>query len=122
MWTSRIIYTATPEKGVTNVIFSANEVDPALKGISSADVDEFYYEGNWTDVCSAYDFRCALLTLLDPFLDYLSSKIRQVQDLPSFVLYSRRPSRFVGRFLEYSLELQGLGRPGIRGGCSEPNW
>ncbi|KAJ5212436.1 uncharacterized protein N7498_004082 [Penicillium cinerascens] len=52
IWTSRTIYTATPEKGVTNVIFSANEVDPGLKGISPADVDEFYYEGNWTDIHS----------------------------------------------------------------------
>lgn len=50
MWTSRIICTATPEKGVTNVLFSANDVDPALKDMSSADIDEFYYEGNWTDV------------------------------------------------------------------------
>ncbi|KAJ5684556.1 uncharacterized protein N7477_000901 [Penicillium maclennaniae] len=48
----RIMYTATPEKGITNVIFSANKVDPALKGMSPADVDEFYYEGNWTDIHS----------------------------------------------------------------------
>jgi hypothetical protein len=74
MWTSRIIYTATPDKGVTNVIFSANEVDPALKGISPADMDEFYYEGNWTEVCSISRFSCPWLTCLDPLMDYLSNK------------------------------------------------
>lgn len=78
IWTSRTIYTATPEKGVTNVIFSANEVDPGLKGISPADVDEFYYEGNWTNVCSSLPLSCPVLTSPDPLLDYLSCKLRQV--------------------------------------------
>ena len=121
-WTSRTIYTATPEKGVTNVIFSANEVDPGLKGISPADVDEFYYEGNWTDVCSISRLSCAVLTSLDPLLDYLSCKFRQIQDLPALVLYPWRASRFMGRFLEHPLELQGVGGSGLRGGCPEPDW
>ncbi|KAJ5103144.1 hypothetical protein N7532_003673 [Penicillium argentinense] len=39
-----------PKKGVTGTLLSANEVDPGLKGLSSKDFDEFYYEGNWTDI------------------------------------------------------------------------
>ncbi|CAG7940900.1 unnamed protein product [Penicillium olsonii] len=52
IWSSRTVYTAKPGKGVTGHIFSANEVDPALKGLSAADVSEFYYKGNWTDIHS----------------------------------------------------------------------
>ncbi|CAG8189892.1 unnamed protein product [Penicillium olsonii] len=52
IWSSRTVYTAKPGKGVTGHIFSANEVDPALKGSSAADVSEFYYKGNWTDIHS----------------------------------------------------------------------
>ncbi|OQE19643.1 hypothetical protein PENFLA_c018G09782 [Penicillium flavigenum] len=50
--TSRTVYTAKPGEGVTGVIFSANEVDPALKSLGPSDVDEFYYKGNWTDIHS----------------------------------------------------------------------
>ncbi|KAJ9488209.1 hypothetical protein VN97_g5072 [Penicillium thymicola] len=52
IYTSRTVYTAKPGKGVTGVIFYANEVDPALKSLSPSDVDEFYYKGNWTDIHS----------------------------------------------------------------------
>ncbi|CAG7921111.1 unnamed protein product [Penicillium olsonii] len=52
IWSSRTVYTAKPGKGVTGHIFSANEVDPALKGSSAADVSEFYYKGNRTDIHS----------------------------------------------------------------------
>ena len=50
IYTSRTVYTAKPGKGITGVIFYANEVDPALKSLGPSDVDEFYYKGNWTDV------------------------------------------------------------------------
>jgi hypothetical protein len=53
IWTSWTVYTANPRSGVTSTLISANEVDPALKGLSSADLDEFYYEGNWTKVFMA---------------------------------------------------------------------
>jgi dipeptidyl aminopeptidase/acylaminoacyl peptidase len=50
IWTSWTVYTAKPGKGITKLLFSANAVDPGLKGLSPADVDEFHYKGNWTDV------------------------------------------------------------------------
>ncbi|KAJ5591514.1 uncharacterized protein N7459_001883 [Penicillium hispanicum] len=52
IWTSRTVYTMNLEMGTTNILFSANEVDPGLKSLSTTDVDEFYYEGNWTDIHS----------------------------------------------------------------------
>lgn len=50
IWSSWIVYTAKPGKGVTKTLFSANKVDTELSGLSPSDVDEFYYKGNWTDV------------------------------------------------------------------------
>lgn len=50
IWTSWNVYTASPERGVIKTLFSAHEVDPELSGFGPADIDEFYYEGNWTDV------------------------------------------------------------------------
>ena len=50
IWSSWTVYTAKPGKRVTKTLFSANEVDAELSGLSSSDVDEFYYKGNWTDV------------------------------------------------------------------------
>lgn len=50
IWTSWTVYTASPEKGVIDTLFSANEVDPGLKGLSPNDFGEFTYKGNWTDV------------------------------------------------------------------------
>lgn len=55
IWSSRTVYTINPGKGIVNIIFSANEVDPMLKGLSASDVDEFYYKGNWTDVSSSLE-------------------------------------------------------------------
>lgn len=49
-WTSWNVYIASPEKGVVRTLASANQIDPELKGLSAADVGEFYYNGNWTDV------------------------------------------------------------------------
>jgi hypothetical protein len=50
IWTSWNVYTANPKHGVVSTLISANEVDPALKGLGPADLDEFYYQGNWTKV------------------------------------------------------------------------
>lgn len=50
IWSSRTVYTANPDKGISSLLFSANEVDSGLDGLSPSDVDEFYYEGNWTKV------------------------------------------------------------------------
>jgi len=50
LWTSWQVYTASPKKGVIKTLFSANKVDAALKGLGPADVGEFYFKGNWTDV------------------------------------------------------------------------
>ncbi|KAJ5716289.1 hypothetical protein N7493_008200 [Penicillium malachiteum] len=52
IWTSWTVYTATPGKSINKVLFSANEVDPGLKGLGPADIDEFYFRGNWTDIHS----------------------------------------------------------------------
>ncbi|KAJ5750545.1 hypothetical protein N7533_007573 [Penicillium manginii] len=52
IWTSWTVYTASPEKGVIDTLFSANEVDPGLKGLSPNDFGEFTYKGNWTDIHS----------------------------------------------------------------------
>ncbi|KAJ5295378.1 hypothetical protein N7508_010199 [Penicillium antarcticum] len=52
IWTSWTVYTTKPGKGLTKILFSANAVDPGLKGLSPADVDEFHYKGNWTDIQS----------------------------------------------------------------------
>lgn len=51
-WTNWNVYLASPKKGVFKTLASANEIDPELKGLGPADVDEFYYKGNWTDVCA----------------------------------------------------------------------
>ncbi|KAJ5143612.1 CAZyme family CE10 [Penicillium bovifimosum] len=50
IWSSRTVYTAKPGKGVTGTVFSANSVDPALKGLGPSDIGEFYFKGNWTDI------------------------------------------------------------------------
>ncbi|KAJ5737157.1 uncharacterized protein N7483_002282 [Penicillium malachiteum] len=52
IWTSWTAYTATPGQNVNKVLFSANEIDPGLKGLSPSDVDEYYFKGNWTDIHS----------------------------------------------------------------------
>ncbi|KAJ5151226.1 uncharacterized protein N7482_010478 [Penicillium canariense] len=52
IWTSWTVYTANPEKGVISTLISANEVDPGLQGLSSSDLDEFYFQGNWTKIHS----------------------------------------------------------------------
>lgn len=51
IWSSWTVYTANPDKGITSLLFSANEVDPGLHGLAPTNVDEFYYQGNWTEVC-----------------------------------------------------------------------
>ncbi|KAJ6028061.1 hypothetical protein N7540_003637 [Penicillium herquei] len=52
IWNSWTVYTATPGNNVKEVLFSANEVDPGLKGLGPSDIDEFYFKGNWTDIHS----------------------------------------------------------------------
>ncbi|KAJ5855500.1 uncharacterized protein N7529_009444 [Penicillium soppii] len=52
IWTSRVVYTAKPGKGITGLVFSANAVDAALKDLGPSDISEFYYKGNWTDIHS----------------------------------------------------------------------
>ncbi|KAI9038621.1 dipeptidyl peptidase DppV [Aspergillus affinis] len=50
IWTNWNVYLASPKKGVFKTLVSANEIDAELKGLGPADVDEFYYKGNWTDI------------------------------------------------------------------------
>ncbi|PLB48971.1 alanyl dipeptidyl peptidase [Aspergillus steynii IBT 23096] len=50
IWTNWNVYLASPKKGVIKTLVSANEIDAELKGLGPADVDEFYYKGNWTDI------------------------------------------------------------------------
>ncbi|CAJ2502303.1 Uu.00g096970.m01.CDS01 [Anthostomella pinea] len=49
IWTSRDIYAVTPSGEVTKTYFQANLVDPALAGLSAADVSEFYFATNSTE-------------------------------------------------------------------------
>lgn len=50
IWNSWMVFRTNHESVSPNMLFLANEVDPALQGLSAADVDEFYFEGSWTDV------------------------------------------------------------------------
>lgn len=75
IWSSLTVYTANPNKGITSLVFSANEVDPGLKGLTPSDVDEFYYDGNWTKVCSVKSSGLRVITA-----DWSASL---VDDLPS---------------------------------------
>ena len=78
LWTSWNVYTASPEKGVIKTLFSANEIDTELKGLSAADIDEFYYKGNWTDVSSQILqhllFWHSLLIPPDPIFSHIPAK------------------------------------------------
>ncbi|EPS29403.1 hypothetical protein PDE_04352 [Penicillium oxalicum 114-2] len=50
IWTSWRVLTANPEHGVVSTLASANEMDAGLKGLGPDDLDEFYFEGNWTKI------------------------------------------------------------------------
>ncbi|EMR62940.1 putative secreted dipeptidyl peptidase protein [Eutypa lata UCREL1] len=50
IWTSRDIYTVTPEGEVTQTYFQANLVDPELAGLGPEILSEFYYETNSTEI------------------------------------------------------------------------
>lgn len=49
IWSSAIYTIANPDEEPDTVL-SANEIDPELSGLGPHDIDEFYFEGNWTDV------------------------------------------------------------------------
>ncbi|KAI9740368.1 MAG: putative dipeptidyl-peptidase 5 [Cirrosporium novae-zelandiae] len=51
IWSSVDYYIATTN-GTKTILFAANEVDEELSGLGPEDVDEFYYEGNWTTIQS----------------------------------------------------------------------
>ncbi|KAL4869886.1 putative dipeptidyl-peptidase 5 [Aspergillus spectabilis] len=50
-WTNWNVYLASLEskRGVKTIV-SANEIDPELSGLGPEDIDEIWYEGNWTDI------------------------------------------------------------------------
>lgn len=50
IWNSWKIFRTNQEARFQKMLFLANEVDPALQGLSAADVDEFCFKGSWTDV------------------------------------------------------------------------
>lgn len=50
IWTSRDIFTITPEGDVVKTYFQANLVDPALAGLKPEDVSEFYYTSNTSEI------------------------------------------------------------------------
>ncbi|PWY68629.1 dipeptidyl peptidase V [Aspergillus heteromorphus CBS 117.55] len=52
IWTNWNVYTASPSQSVIKTLASANEIDPELSGLGPADIDEFYYQGNWTTLHS----------------------------------------------------------------------
>ncbi|KAL8993485.1 MAG: hypothetical protein Q9188_007320 [Gyalolechia gomerana] len=49
IWSSRDIYTVTPDGNSTRPLFQANLVDAALSGLGPNDVSEFYFSSNSTD-------------------------------------------------------------------------
>ncbi|KAI2467525.1 alpha/beta-hydrolase [Annulohypoxylon bovei var. microspora] len=50
IWTSRDIFTVSPEGEVIKTYFQANLVDPGLKGLKPEDVSEFYYSSNSSEI------------------------------------------------------------------------
>ncbi|PYH96045.1 dipeptidyl peptidase V [Aspergillus ellipticus CBS 707.79] len=52
IWTNWNVYTTSSNNSAIKTLASANEIDPELSGLSPADIDEFYYEGNWTTLHS----------------------------------------------------------------------
>ncbi|KAI1806745.1 alpha/beta-hydrolase [Daldinia bambusicola] len=50
IWTSRDIYTVSPEGDAIKTYFQANLVDPALAGLGPEDVSEFYYSTNTSEI------------------------------------------------------------------------
>ena len=50
IWSSRDIYSITPEGNVTNMYLQANLVDEALAGLGPQDVSEFYYSTNSSEI------------------------------------------------------------------------
>ncbi|RMD40331.1 hypothetical protein DV735_g4819, partial [Chaetothyriales sp. CBS 134920] len=49
-WSSADFNIISPSGDLVRSLFRANEVDEELAGLSSADVSEFYYRGNFTDI------------------------------------------------------------------------
>lgn len=50
LWSSRDIYTTTPDGKVTKTYFQANLVDPELAGLGPEDVSEFHYSTNTSEI------------------------------------------------------------------------
>ena len=50
LWSSRDIYTVTPEGEVARTYFQANLEDPELKGLGPEIVSEFYYSTNTSEI------------------------------------------------------------------------
>ncbi|TGJ88745.1 hypothetical protein E0Z10_g112 [Xylaria hypoxylon] len=50
IWTSRDIYSVTPQGKIAKTYFQANKVDPGLKGLGPEDVSEFYFSTNSTEI------------------------------------------------------------------------
>lgn len=53
LWSNAIYTIASPNES-PKVLFSANEHDAELAGLGPEDIEEFYFEGNWTDVCLSF--------------------------------------------------------------------
>ncbi|PGH34870.1 dipeptidyl aminopeptidase [[Emmonsia] crescens] len=49
LWSNAIYTIASPNES-PKVLFSANEHDAELAGLGPEDIEEFYFEGNWTDI------------------------------------------------------------------------
>ncbi|KAI1435202.1 dipeptidyl-peptidase V [Xylaria sp. CBS 124048] len=50
IWTSRDIYSVSPEGDVVRTYFRANEADEGLKGLGPENVSEFYYSTNTSEI------------------------------------------------------------------------
>lgn len=49
-WTNWYTAIATPQKGVTKMIASANKIDPEMKNLGPSDTSEFWFQGDWTEI------------------------------------------------------------------------
>lgn len=74
-WTSWNVYTASPKKGVIKKLASANEIDSELKGLGPDNIDEFYFKGDFTDVCILPLIATKPTNRPDPIMDCLPREL-----------------------------------------------
>lgn len=103
IWTNWNVYTASLQNGVISTIASANKIDPELMDLSPSDTDEFWFMGNWTNVCIPSSGLWHA-NIPAPIFHYLPQGLRQEQDLSPPLLHPWWSAGRLGRCLEFSVE------------------